>query len=97
MRNLEELTGAVRWSRRNDSTYSTSATGGAESSSVQASGSGIGGSGLNRRNSGVGRKVLPNFFIGSYEDALKRAKEDIRILMVILTCEEHENDVEFKK
>ncbi|KAL8283889.1 hypothetical protein RQP46_005321 [Phenoliferia psychrophenolica] len=54
-----------------------------------------GGSGLRQRE---GRRVaLPDFVVGGYEDALRRAKEELRVLMVVLTCEEHEDDVEFKR
>lgn len=106
VRALEELVGGIRFSRRFEESTSSS-LGEVNSSSVGAgsssSGSGVAsGSGLGRRTSTGGeggeggRKVLPDFFVGSYEDAVKRAKEEIKVLMVVLTCEEHENDVEFK-
>ncbi|KAM0748068.1 hypothetical protein T439DRAFT_304402 [Meredithblackwellia eburnea MCA 4105] len=65
------------------------------------SGSGNGGgsgSGLRSRESlGGGRGGIPDFFVGGYEEALKKAKDELRILMVVLTCEEHDDDRDFKR
>ncbi|KZT54257.1 hypothetical protein CALCODRAFT_19086 [Calocera cornea HHB12733] len=43
------------------------------------------------------RKVLPDFWIGSYKTALDTAKKDIRILCVILMSEEHQDMPEFRR
>lgn len=54
---------------------------------------------MRRRNSGSGgaKKVLPDFLVGSYDEAVRKAKMEIKVLMIVLTCEEHEDDEEFKK
>lgn len=62
----------------------------------------VGGSGLARRgvNGAAGAehgRVLPDFMACGYEQAVKRAKEDIKVMMVVLTCDEHQYDEEFKK
>jgi len=43
------------------------------------------------------RKILPDFWIGSYKTALETAKKDIKILCVILMSEEHEDMPEFRR
>ncbi|KDE03590.1 hypothetical protein MVLG_05925 [Microbotryum lychnidis-dioicae p1A1 Lamole] len=92
VRSIEEMTGAVRWSRR---------LGDAQGSSSSVVGTSSGGSSsLERRRSGSNssaRKALPDFWIGSYESALKKAKDDFQVLMVVLTCDEHEGDELFKR
>jgi FAS-associated factor 2 len=40
---------------------------------------------------------LPDFYIDGYEAAVKRAKDDIKVLMVVLTCDEHQDDEDFKR
>lgn len=87
IQSVEELTGAVRWSRRND---------GARTSGLEVGSS----SGLERRgnaSSGLGGRVLPDFHSSGYEQAIRLAKEEIKVLMIILTCDEHQYDEEFKK
>ncbi|SCZ91955.1 BZ3500_MvSof-1268-A1-R1_Chr5-3g08244 [Microbotryum saponariae] len=92
VRSIEEMTGAVRWSRR---------LGDAQGSSSSVVGTSSGGSSsLERRRSGSNssaRKALPDFWIGSYESVLKKAKDDFQVLMVVLTCDEHEDDELFKR
>ncbi|KAG8951390.1 hypothetical protein FRC04_006161 [Tulasnella sp. 424] len=55
---------------------------------------------LRRRDRGEGRgRLLPDFWVGSYESALKTAQKDAKPMCVILTCDER-NDVdtaEFKR
>jgi FAS-associated factor 2 len=41
--------------------------------------------------------VLPNFFIGSYEEALRTAQRELRVLCVILVSEEHDDVAPFKR
>lgn len=36
-------------------------------------------------------------FVGGYEEALRKARDEFRVLMVVLTCEENELDAEFKR
>lgn len=43
------------------------------------------------------RRSVPDFWVGGYESALRRAKEEVKVLMVVLTCDEHEDDAEFKR
>ncbi|KAG8791126.1 hypothetical protein FRC12_010111 [Ceratobasidium sp. 428] len=40
---------------------------------------------------------LPNFMIGSYEDALRRAQRELRVLCVVLVSEEHDDVAQFKR
>lgn len=44
-----------------------------------------------------GRKLLPDFLLGSYEDLLKICERDAKIGCVILVSEEHDNVKEFKR
>lgn len=57
-------------------------------------------SGLERRGAGAGGagvRTLLDFQACGYEQAVKKAKEDIQVLMVVLTCDEHQHDEELKK
>lgn len=45
---------------------------------------------------GTGPRI-PEFYIGSYDEALRFARDEMRILMVVLTSEEHERDERFKR
>lgn len=94
---MEELTGAVRWSRRFEDRESE----GVASATTAGSGS----VGAERRTAtarsghrdSTGRRTLPDFFVDGYEAAVRRAKDDIKVLMVVLTCDEHQDDEEFKR
>jgi FAS-associated factor 2 len=44
-----------------------------------------------------GRRLLPDFFVGGYEDALRTAKRDPRILCVVLVSSEHDDVPAFKQ
>ncbi|POY75842.1 hypothetical protein BMF94_0923 [Rhodotorula taiwanensis] len=81
----------------------SAAVGTASSSSVAAAAGPYSSSGPLRRHpgtsanrSGTGPRI-PDFFIGSYDEALRFARDDMRILMVILTSEEHERDERLKR
>lgn len=81
----------------------SAAVGTASSSSVAAAAGPSSSSGPLRRHpgtsanrSGTGPRI-PDFFIGSYDEALRFARDDMRILMVILTSEEHERDERLKR
>lgn len=99
VRSIEELTGAVRWSRRFDDTSAAASSAYPPSAAVAGS-SGTSGSSLRQRGPGLsssGRKLLPDFLIASYDEALRKAKDDFAILMVVLTSEEHDDDEAFKR
>ncbi|CAE6438132.1 unnamed protein product [Rhizoctonia solani] len=42
-------------------------------------------------------RILPNFYIGSYEEALRIAQRELRVLCVILVSEEHDDVAQFKR
>lgn len=88
---MEELTGAVRWSRRNDGAASSGLAVGSSSSGLERRGGAGAGAG------GAGSRTLFDFQACGYEQAVKKAKEDIQVLMVVLTCDEHQHDEELKK
>ncbi|KAG9080444.1 hypothetical protein FRC06_006569 [Ceratobasidium sp. 370] len=41
--------------------------------------------------------TLPNFFLGSYEEALRCAQRELRVLCVVLVSEEHDDVAQFKR
>ncbi|KAJ7740899.1 hypothetical protein DFH07DRAFT_905360 [Mycena maculata] len=82
LRELEEETGAV--------CFSVSASG-------VDSGVGEGSSNLTNRAGGEGRRVLPDFARGTYEDALRIAQREARVMCVVLVSEEHDDVLEFKR
>lgn len=44
-----------------------------------------------------GRKLLPDFWLGSYESALEAVKRDARMLCVVLLSDEHDDTPEFRR
>lgn len=57
---------------------------------------------LEGENEGKGKQslnagILPNFYIGSYEEALRIAQRELRVLCVILVSEEHDDVAQFKR
>jgi FAS-associated factor 2 len=44
-----------------------------------------------------GRKLLPDFWLGSYESALDAAKREARVLCVVLFSDEHDDTPEFRR
>ena len=42
-------------------------------------------------------KLLPDFFVGSYEDFARTCKSDVKIGCVVIVSEEHDDDAEFKR
>ncbi|EPQ51567.1 hypothetical protein GLOTRDRAFT_65747, partial [Gloeophyllum trabeum ATCC 11539] len=44
-----------------------------------------------------GKKVLPDFVVSSYEEALRRCEREARIGCVVLVSEEHDDVAEFKR
>ncbi|QRV78211.1 UBX (ubiquitin regulatory X) domain protein [Ceratobasidium sp. AG-Ba] len=49
------------------------------------------------KEGGAAGGVLPNFFLGSYEEALRFAQRELRVLCVILLSEEHDDVPGFKR
>ncbi|EJD02248.1 uncharacterized protein FOMMEDRAFT_157464 [Fomitiporia mediterranea MF3/22] len=92
VRELEEETGAIRESRLSDLNASSSASG----ADAQA---GPGPSTLSRRNESARatRLQIPEFYLGSYENALREAQRDARLLCIVIVSEEHEDVPEFKR
>ncbi|KAG6844847.1 hypothetical protein H0H87_003090 [Tephrocybe sp. NHM501043] len=86
LRELEEETGAVSISRASTGT------------STALDSSGAGPSTLTSRTRLLDdTKVLPDFTLGSYEDALRTCQRDARIGCIILVSEEHDDVSEFKR
>ena len=96
---LEEETGAVcigRSARRRQSqTNGHSASGVAGPSALTARGTtwdeGLAGS------SEVDSKLLPNFFLGSYEEFARTCQKELKIGCIVIVSEEHDDDAEFKR
>lgn len=88
VRQLEDETGALRGGH---SGVAVGTTTGAEA--------GPGPSTLSRRTESLRDDIrrLPEFFFGSYEQALKAAQKEARVLCVILLCDEHDDVPEFKR
>lgn len=42
-------------------------------------------------------RLLPDFFIGSYEQVLKAAETDLKVLCVVLLSSEHDDNAQFRK
>lgn len=72
---------------------------GAASSAIEAGPSNLTARGTSSINGHLddGRKVLPDFMLGSYEEMLRVCKKDARIGCVILVSEEHDDVSEFKR
>lgn len=89
VRELEEETGAVCVSLRSGREGVASGVDVGPSSSVTA------------RNAGAtvedGRKRLPDFKLGTYEDTLRLCQTEARIGCVILVSAEHDDVAEFKR
>ncbi|KAL5511305.1 UCP10 [Sanghuangporus vaninii] len=92
VRELEEETGAIRESRLSDDVGVTTASG----ADAQA---GPGPSTLSRRTESARahRAFIPEFYLGSYESALRESQKDTRLFCVVLVSEEHEDVPEFKR
>jgi FAS-associated factor 2 len=89
VRELEEETGAVCIGRSNipKAVSSSTATNGAGPSSLTA----------RPRAFGEDRKLLPDFTLGSYDEALRICQKEVRIGCIILVSEEHDDVTEFKR
>ncbi|EMD32464.1 hypothetical protein CERSUDRAFT_118799 [Gelatoporia subvermispora B] len=100
VRSLEEETGAVcvshRRSRQPPETQTTSASG----ADVTAGSSGLtarSGTWEGETEADTDMKLLPDFYIGSYEDFVRTCQRDMKIGCVILVSEEHDDVPEFKR
>ncbi|KAH6904324.1 hypothetical protein BKA70DRAFT_1297914 [Coprinopsis sp. MPI-PUGE-AT-0042] len=97
IRELEEETGAVSMGRLKASkgvSSGVSSSGDAGPSGLTSRGNANGGSeGADEE----GRRVLPDFVLGTYEEALKTCQREIRIGCIILVSEEHDDVAEFKR
>ncbi len=93
VRQLEEETGAICESRVD--------VGGSVSATGAATGAGPGPSTLSSRRSALskaaGQRVLPDFYMGSYESALRVAEKEMRPMCVVLVSEEHDDVADFKR
>lgn len=53
---------------------------------------------LRRRGAAEGKgHLLPNFWLGSYESALKEAQSEPKVLCAIIVSEEHDDTMDFKR
>ena len=90
VRALEEATGAVCISRSGNE---ATATGAAGPSAASASTSTL-------RSRGDGQTtgpVLPDFFLGTYEEAMRTCQRQLRIGCIILVSDEHQDATKFKR
>ena len=99
IRELEEETGAVCLGRIKNA---KGASPGAASSAIEAGPSNLTARGATATSSidellDDGRKILPDFMLGSYEEMLKICKKEAKIGCVILVSEEHDDVAEFKR
>lgn len=92
VRELEEETGGIRESRLGEFDGFSTSTG----TDVQA---GPGPSTLSRRNEAARahRRLIPEFYLGGYEEVLKLAQREYRLLCVVLVSNEHDDVPEFKQ
>lgn len=93
LRSLEDSTGSVRYGLRFESSPVLASSSSVLAPSLSSSTSS---SGLTQRRVAE-RNVLPDFLVCGYEEALARAKRELKVLMVVLTCEEHDDDLHFKR
>ncbi|GAA5992134.1 hypothetical protein JCM10908_001781 [Rhodotorula pacifica] len=77
-------------------TTATGPSGARGASSSSGLTSRLGASHANASRRGTGPRI-PDFFLGSYDEALRFARDEMRILMVVLTSEEHDRDERFKR
>jgi len=90
VRALEEETGAVCINRSGNETAATGVAG-PSTASVSAST-------LRSRGDGpTTGPVLPDFFLGSYEEAMRTCQRQLKIGCIILVSDEHQDAAEFKR
>lgn len=90
VRALEEETGAVCISRNGNEAAATGVAGPSTTS--------VSTSALRSRGGGpTAGPVLPDFFLGSYEEAMRTCQRQLRIGCIILLSDEHQDAVRFKR
>ena len=88
VRALEEETGAVCMSRSGNDVTTTGVAGPSVASA----------STLRSRGDGpTTGPVLPDFFLGSYEEAMRTCQRQLKIGCIILVSDEHQDAVKFKR
>lgn len=100
VRALEDETGAlcISHARIGRASDSDALEGVASSSNVNVgAGSMSNSTGLRSRYGTISGKVLPDFMLGSYEDALQACQKEVRIGCIILVSNEHDDVFEFKR
>ena len=95
VRSLEDETGALCMSRArvgSTATFSDSHSAGSSNTSALPSSANIRG-----RYGSTSRKILPDFFLGSYEEALQTCQREAKIGCIVLVSNEHDDVAEFKR
>ncbi|KAJ7705248.1 hypothetical protein B0H17DRAFT_1156753 [Mycena rosella] len=85
--------GADRWVRELEEETGALCMSASSASGVDAAGP----STLTHRGATTDRKVLPDFMLGTYEEALRVCQRDFRIGCIVLVSEEHDDVPEFKR
>jgi FAS-associated factor 2 len=88
IRSLEDETGAICLGRI-DRSESTGVAGPSTSTASSALRS--------RADSYENPRILPEFYLGGYEQAMRACQKELKIGCIILVSEEHENVAEFKR
>ncbi|KAA1477847.1 hypothetical protein DENSPDRAFT_845055 [Dentipellis sp. KUC8613] len=90
VRALEDETGALCLSRARVDSATGVGAGAGPSSAAPALRSRYG-------SMGTGGRVLPDFVLGSYEEALRTCQRELRVGCIVLVSEEHDDTAEFKR
>ncbi|KAF6743972.1 hypothetical protein DFP72DRAFT_1079270 [Ephemerocybe angulata] len=99
VRELEEETGAVCLGRAglgSSSALQTTSTSEGGSSLTNRAGNAVDGMDFGDEEEG-GRRMLPDFALCGYEEALRIAQREARIACIVLVSEEHDDVAEFKR
>lgn len=100
VRALEDETGAlcISHARSGRGSESDALEGVASSSNVNVGAGSLSNSTeLRSRYGTISGKVLPDFMLGSYEDALQACQREVRVGCIILVSNEHDDVLEFKR
>lgn len=87
VRALEEETGAVCITRSRNEAAATGVAGPSAAST----------STLRSRSDVTTAPVLPDFFLGSYEEAMKTCQRQLKVGCIILVSDEHQDAAEFRR
>lgn len=88
VRSLEEETGAVCVSRAGAESESTAVAGPSSASTSNL---------RHRGDAYTNGRILPDFYLGGYEEAMRTCQKDLMIGCIILVSEEHEDIGQFKR